>query len=306
MSFDKKDTELLVILGPTASGKTQLAVNLACKCNGEVISADSRQVYRNMDIGTGKDLNEYKKADKNIPYHLIDICEAGEKYNVARFQNDFHEVFEQVKSRNALPILCGGTGLYIQAVLSDFWKTQVPINDSLRAELECLTNEVIFERFGHLLNDYSFSSRKRLIRMVEINGYLDRNPEFVVDAFKPINYKIFGLNPEVANRRERISKRLKDRFDNQGLLAEVEQLLISGVSFETLEYYGLEYKYISYFLKKELSFEEMFVKLETEIHRFAKRQMTFFRSMERKGFVINWIPEELEQEDRLSFIMDKI
>lgn len=306
MNSDKKNTELVIILGPTASGKTALAVDLAFKLNGEIISADSRQVYRKMDIGTGKDLSEYERNEKRIPHHLVNICDAGEKYNVARFQNDFNDVFEQVKSRNSVPILCGGTGLYIQAVLSDWWKTQVPINDSLRAESECLSNEVIFERFGYSLNDYSFSSRKRLIRMVEINEYLGRNPEFVVDAFKPIDYKIFGLNPDVANRRERISKRLKDRFDNQELLTEVEQLLISGVSFETLEYYGLEYKYISYFLKKELSFEEMFVKLETEVHRFAKRQMTFFRSMERKGFAINWIPEELEQEERLSFILDKI
>jgi tRNA dimethylallyltransferase len=259
-----------------------------------------------MDIGTGKDLNEYIKADKNIRFHLIDICEASEKYNVARFQNDFAEVFQLIKSRKALPILCGGTGLYIQAVLSDLWKMQVPVNDLLRAELECLSSVIIFERFGDLLKDYSFLSKKKLIRAVEINEYLKDNPDFETVAFKPISYRIFGLHPEVGNRRARISKRLKDRFENQGLLTEIEELVASGVSFEILEYYGLEYKYISYFLKKEMSFEEMFTKLETEIHRFAKRQMTFFRSMERKGFEINWIPDQLNEEEKVSFILDKI
>ncbi|MCP9761706.1 tRNA (adenosine(37)-N6)-dimethylallyltransferase MiaA [Lacihabitans soyangensis] len=306
MNFSEQKTELIVILGPTASGKTELAVNLAYKLNGEIISADSRQVYKNMDVGTGKDLSEYTKDDATIPYHLIDICEAGEKYNVARFQNDFMEVFEQIKSRNALPILCGGTGLYIQAVISDFWKMQVPVNQILRSELESLSNEHIFDNFSIFLIDYNFSSRKRLIRHIEINDFLLKNPEFSKTEFTKIEYKIFGLNPVLEIRRERISKRLKVRFEKQGMLAEVQNLLDAGVSAEVLEYYGLEYKYISYFLKKEMTFEQMFSKLETEIHRFAKRQMTFFRSMESKGFKINWIPDSLSKEEKLEYIFGYI
>jgi tRNA dimethylallyltransferase len=306
VNSSEKRTELIVILGPTASGKTELAVNLAFQLSGEIISADSRQVYKNMDVGTGKDLSEYTKDDVAIPYHLIDICEAGDKYNVARFQNDFTEVFEQIKSRNGLPILCGGTGLYIQAVISDFWKMQVPVNQILRAELETLNNEHIFDNFSTFLIDYNFSSRKRLIRHIEINDFLLKNPEFSKQEFTKIEYKIFGLNPVLEIRRERISKRLKDRFEKQGMLAEVQNLMNAGICAETLEYYGLEYKYISYFLKNEMTFEQMFSKLETEIHRFAKRQMTFFRSMESKGFKINWISDSLSKEEKLRYILNNI
>jgi tRNA dimethylallyltransferase len=303
---EHKNTELIIILGPTASGKTTLAVDLAYHLNGEIISADSRQVYRNMDIGTGKDFSEYERQGKDIPYHLIDICEAGDKYNLARFQNDFNEVFEQIKTRDNVPILCGGTGLYIQAIISDFWKSQVPINESFRSELETLDTNIIFDKYGRYLKDYIFSSRKRLIRRVEICDYLEKNPEFLKADFKGFNFKIFGLNPGLELRRERISKRLKDRFESQNMVEEVRNLLDSGVNADTLEYYGLEYKYISYFLKNEMTFEQMFSKLETEIHRFAKRQMTFFRSMESKGFEINWIPDSLMQEQKLKYILDKI
>lgn len=306
MNSDQKNTELIIILGPTASGKTTLAVDLAYHLNGEIISADSRQVYRNMDIGTGKDFSEYERQGKDIPYHLIDICEAGEKYNLARFQNDFNEVFEQIKSRDSVPILCGGTGLYIQAVISDFWKSQVPINESCRSELDTLDINIIFDKYGRYLKDYIFSSRKRLIRRVEICDYLEKNPEFQKADFKGFSFTIFGLNPGLELRRERISKRLKDRFESQNMVEEVRNLLDSGVKADTLEYYGLEYKYISYFLKNEMTFEQMFSKLETEIHRFAKRQMTFFRSMESKGFEINWIPDNLKQEQKLKYILDKI
>jgi tRNA dimethylallyltransferase len=306
VNSDQKNTELIIILGPTASGKTTLAVDLAYHLNGEIISADSRQVYRNMDIGTGKDFSEYVRQGKAIPYHLIDICEAGEKYNLARFQNDFNEVFEQIKSRDSVPILCGGTGLYIQAIISDFWKSQVPINESFRSELETLDTNIIFDKYRRYLKDYIFSSRKRLIRRVEICDYLEKNPEFQKADFKGFSFTIFGLNPGLELRRERISKRLKDRFESQNMVEEVRNLLDSGVKADTLEYYGLEYKYISYFLKNEMTFEQMFSKLETEIHRFAKRQMTFFRSMESKGFEINWIPDNLKQEQKLKYILDKI
>jgi tRNA dimethylallyltransferase len=303
VNFKEQKTELIVILGPTASGKTELAINLAYQLKGEIISADSRQVYKNMDVGTGKDLAEYTKDGVEIPYHLIDSCEAGEKYNVARFQTDFAEVFEQIKSRDTLPILCGGTGLYIQSVISDFWKMQVPVNQNLRVDLETFSNEYIFDNFSSFLTDYKFSSRKRLIRHIEINDFLLKNSEFAKSEFTKLEYKIFGLNPALETRRERISIRLKDRFEKQGMIAEVQNLLDSGVSADVLEYYGLEYKYISYFLKNEMSFEQMFSKLETEIHRFAKRQMTFFRSMENKGIAINWIPDSLSKEEKSHYIL---
>ncbi len=304
MNFKEQKTELIVILGPTASGKTELAINLAYQLKGEIISADSRQVYKNMDVGTGKDLAEYTKDGVEIPYHLIDSCEAGEKYNVARFQTDFAEVFEQIKSRDNLPILCGGTGLYIQSVISDFWKMQVPLNQNLRVELETFSNEHIFDNFSNFLTDYKFSSRKRLIRHIEINDFLLKNSEFAKSEFTKLEYKIFGLNPALETRRERISIRLNDRFEKQGMIAEVQNLLDSGVSADVLEYYGLEYKYISYFLKNEMSFGQMFTKLETEIHRFAKRQMTFFRSMENKGIEINWIPDSLSKEGKLNYVLE--
>lgn len=306
MNSEERNTELIVILGPTASGKTELAVDLAYQLNGEIISADSRQVYKKMDVGTGKDLSEYKKNDKNISNHLIDICEAGEKYNVARFQNDFNTAFDQIKSRKSVPILCGGTGLYIQAAISDLWKTQIPVNEGFREKLELLETEVILDKYAHFLENYHFSTQKRLIRMVEICEYLEKNPEFSKGEHKAIDYTIFGLNPELELRRERISKRLKERFERQGMVAEVQNLLNNGVSVETLEYYGLEYKYISYFLKNEMTFDQMFSKLETEIHRFAKRQMTFFRSMESKGFKINWIPDSLSKEEKLQYILNNI
>jgi tRNA dimethylallyltransferase len=304
VNFKEQKTELIIILGPTASGKTELAVNLAYQLKGEIISADSRQVYKNMDVGTGKDLAEYTKDGVEIPYHLIDSCEAGEKYNVARFQTDFAEVFEQIKLRDALPILCGGTGLYIQSVISDFWKMQVPVNQNLRVELETFSNDYIINNFSSFLTDYKFSSRKRLIRHIEINDFLLKNPEFAKSEFTKLEYKIFGLNPALETRRERISIRLKDRFEKQGMVAEVQNLLDSGVSADVLEYYGLEYKYISYFLKNEMSFGQMFTKLETEIHRFAKRQMTFFRSMANKGIAINWIPDSLSKEEKLHYILE--
>ena len=304
MNFKEQKTELIVILGPTASGKTELAINLAYQLKGEIISADSRQVYKNMDVGTGKDLAEYTKDGVEIPYHLIDSCEAGEKYNVARFQTDFAEVFEQIKSRDALPILCGGTGLYIQSVISDFWKMQVPLNQNLRVELETFSNEHIFDNFSNFLTDYKFSSRKRLIRHIEINDFLLKNSEFAKSEFTKLEYKIFGLNPALETRRERISIRLNDRFEKQGMIAEVQNLLDSGVSADVMEYYGFEYKYISYFLKNEMSFGQMFTKLETEIHRFAKRQMTFFRSMENKGIEINWIPDSLSKEGKLHYVLE--
>ena len=293
--------DLIVILGPTASGKTKLAVNLAKALNGEILSADSRQVYRGMDIGTGKDLSEYQ----GIKYHLIDIVEAGEKYNVARFQTDFSNVIEDLKVQKKHPILCGGSGLYIQSLLSDFWQIHVPINRDFREVAGQLSRnqlEALFDKYNSEI-EFDISTNKRLIRAIEICDFLKNEPDYVkVHSEHQLNYVIFGLNPDLKTRRERISKRLKDRIENQGMIEEVKKLLNQGVSHESLEYYGLEYKYISYYLRGELGYLEMLTKLETEIHRFAKRQMTFFRSMEKKGFKINWIPDELIEEEKLRFI----
>ncbi|MCP9770822.1 tRNA (adenosine(37)-N6)-dimethylallyltransferase MiaA [Lacihabitans sp. LS3-19] len=306
MSLVKNETELIVILGPTASGKTRLAVNLAAILDGEIISADSRQVYKGMDIGTGKDLSEYQFEGKKIAHHLIDICEAGEKYNVAFFQKDFLRCFLDIQQRGKFPILCGGTGLYIQSALSEMWQIQVPVDEKFRKDFETMGKDDLSLMLKSEDIKYDISTKKRLIRGLEIEKFLNENADFEPQTGNNINYKIFGFNPELNIRRDRISKRLKFRFENEGLLEEVRGLLESGLTFEMLDYYGLEYRYIGLFLKNEMSFEEMFGKLETEIHRYAKRQMTFFRSMERKGFEINWIPDNLDENEKLRFIIDSL
>jgi tRNA dimethylallyltransferase len=303
MRFAKNDTGLIVIIGPTASGKTRLAANLAALIDGEIISADSRQVYRGMNIGTGKDLNEYKIGDKNIAHHLIDICDAGEKYNVSIFQKDFQRSFLKIQDLQRQPILCGGTGLYIQSALSEMWQIQIPIDTEFRKKFETMTKENLTLLLKSAENNYDISSKKRLIRGLEIEKFLKDYPCFVPERKKNISYKIFGLNPDVHLRRDRISKRLKFRFEKEGLVDEINGLLNKGLSFEMLDYYGLEYRYIGLYLKNEMRFTEMYEKLETEIHRYAKRQMTFFRSMERKGFEINWIPESLDE--KVKYIMDE-
>lgn len=306
MDLENIETDLVVILGPTASGKTQFAVDLAHQLKSEIISADSRQVYKGMNIGTGKDLCEYQRDGVSVPYHLIDICSAGEKYNVARFQIDFVEAFEEIKSHGSLPILCGGTGLYIQSVLSDLWQIQVPINLGLRQVLQEMETSAILNTYSSLLEDYQFSNKKRLIRKVEIETFLKANVRFESIDYKGFSYRIFGLNPAVEVRRERISRRLNQRLENEGLIEEVTRLLEGGLDFETLEYYGLEYKYIAYFLSGKMTLSEMTVKLETEIHRYAKRQMTFYRSMERKGFQINWLPDSLNRQQKVDFILSNL
>jgi tRNA dimethylallyltransferase len=284
VNLEKFESDLVVILGPTASGKTQLAVDLALALNGEIISADSRQVYRGMNVGTGKDLSEYQRDGEVVLYHLIDICAAGNKYNVARFQSDFVEVFEEIKSKDKLPILCGGTGLYIQAVLSDFWQIHIPIDIDFRKKMESMSVEDILNQYSNELENYTFSSKK--------------SPDF--------SFNIFGLNPDLQIRRERISSRLRRRMDDEGMLEEVKALIVNGLDMDMLEYYGLEYKYISYYLASKMNYAEMLLKLEVEIHRYAKRQMTFFRSMERKGFKINWIPEELNRQQKVDFVLSNL
>jgi len=292
---------LIVILGPTASGKTKLAVNVASKLNGEIISADSRQVYRGMSIGTGKDYEEYLQFfQQNHDWpagieglHLIDIVEAGDSYNVAFFQRDFQKAYQNIISRNKTPILCGGTGMYIEAVLRNYEDTQVPISQGFRDELWLKTDAELLSIFQekYFQENADISTRKRLIRAIEIGKWKLENVDLkkeVFNLFLNINKIVFGINIPVEIRRKRITKRLHDRLNN-GLIEEVKSLLESGISAEKLIFYGLEYKFITEYLVGDLSYDEMSKRLEIAIHQFAKRQMTFFRSMERKGIKINWL-----------------
>jgi tRNA dimethylallyltransferase len=309
---------LIVILGPTASGKTKLAVNVASKLNGEIISADSRQVYRGMNIGTGKDYEEYLPAFKQNHdwpagiegVHLIDIVEAGESYNVAFFQRDFQKAYQDIFSRNKTPILCGGTGMYIESVLRNYEDTQVPISQGFRDELSLKTGAELISIFQgkYFQENADISTRKRLIRAMEIGKWKLENvilKKEVFNLFLNINKIVFGINIPVEIRRKRITKRLHDRLNN-GLIEEVKYLLESGISAEKLIFYGLEYKFITEYLIGELSFDEMTKRLEIAIHQFAKRQMTFFRSMERKGIKINWLDGMLPVEDMTEEIVNII
>lgn len=289
------EEEIRVILGPTASGKTALAVALASRTNAEIISADSRQVYRGMDVGTGKDLDQYGA----VPYHLIDIREAGEKYNLAHFQDDFRSAVQKIRGRQV--VVCGGTGLYIQSLVQGFSNTFIPENEALRRELEALPEAEL----DRLLDADRPSTRKRKIRVLEIAAFRKENPGAILPEREVYDFRLFGLEPPVELRRARISQRLKERIQEQGMIAEVEELMASGVSPEMLEYYGLEYKYIAAFLQGFLRYDEMYARLETEIHRYAKRQMTFFRSMEKKGIKIDWIPFELSLEEKVEYIIER-
>ncbi|MEO6687080.1 MAG: tRNA (adenosine(37)-N6)-dimethylallyltransferase MiaA [Dyadobacter sp.] len=297
---------LLIILGPTASGKTHLANQVSARIKGEILSVDSRQVYRGMNIGTGKDLEEYVVDGQRIPYHLIDILDAGEKYNVNLFQQDFKNSFSDIKSRNKIPVACGGTGFYFYALLKGHSYTDIPVDEELRERLGEISNEDLLLLFDKLPSSYQnladTSTRKRLIRAIEISTFLGQNPEKEIlletnsaTIYNPI---VFGLNPPSEIRRERISRRLDYRLKN-GLIEEVESLLKSGISTENLIYYGLEYKYVTQFLTGVLGYEEMNTKLETEIHRFAKRQMTFFRKMEKDGITVNWLDYNNDEEENI-------
>jgi tRNA dimethylallyltransferase len=297
---------LLIILGPTASGKTHLATRVAARIDGEILSVDSRQVYRGMNIGTGKDLEEYVVNDKVIPYHLIDILDAGKKYNVNAFQQDFHQAYTEIINTGKVPIACGGTGFYLYALLKGHAYTDIPVNEELRKRLQEMPAESLLALFKSTDTSYQnladTSTRKRLIRAIEISDFLVQNPEKEVsltsntaDTYNPV---IFGLNPPAEIRRERISHRLNYRLKN-GLIEEVESLLKSGISSEDLIYYGLEYKYVTQYVTGELSYEDMQKRLETEIHRFAKRQMTFFRKMEKDGILIHWLDYNNTEEENL-------
>ncbi len=280
---------LITIIGPTASGKTRLAVQLAEKRNAEIISADSRQVYKNMDIGTGKDLDEYK----NIPYHLIDICNAGYQYNLYQYIRDFHTVYNNDKSL----ILCGGTGLYVQAVLQGYSLTNIPENDLLRKKLK---NKNTIE-LQQILGDTDESSKKRLLRAIEKKKHIQAGLDYTETNYPAIQSVVIGINIPTDLRRKKISQRLIFRLEN-GMVEEVERLLNQGISHEQLYWYGLEYKFLSLYLQKVISYDEMFKQLETSIHQFAKRQMTYFRKMEKDGIKIYWVDYKNPLDESLRII----
>ncbi|AEI51103.1 tRNA (adenosine(37)-N6)-dimethylallyltransferase MiaA [Runella slithyformis] len=302
---------VIIILGPTACGKTHLATHLAYALDGEIISADSRQVYRGMDIGTGKDLKEYVVNNQSIPYHLIDVVEAGEMYNVHRFQQDFYTVLKDVQARDRWPILCGGTGLYIEAVVKKHRFTAVPIDETLRDQLQQLSNEELLEKFKATPSEYTpladTSTRKRLLRAIEIATFLVKHPFQTVQSPKESvsEFQLFGLSLPVEERRERITRRLHERLQN-GMIEEVQQLLNRGISADRLIYYGLEYKFITQYLLGLSEYGTMVERLNVGIHQFAKRQMTFFRKMERDGLPIQWLDAILPTEELVSRIKQNV
>ncbi len=290
---------LLSIVGPTACGKTALAVRMAVELEGEVISADSRQVYRRMDIGTGKDLEEYHYKGHKIPYHLIDILDAGCKYNVFEYQKDFIRVWNDCEQRDVFPVLCGGSGLYIEAILKGYQLLAVPVNVALRESLTGMDLPALAERlatYKRLHNITDIDTVKRAIRAIEIEEY-NKNHPFEQKAFPEINSLIVGLDISREARRQRITQRLYDRLQN-GMMEEVQQLLDAGVEADDLIYYGLEYKYLTLYLTGKLTYPEMVEKLNVAIHQFAKRQMTWFRKMERDGFNIRWLDAELSLDEK--------
>ena len=305
---NKPRTRLITILGPTACGKTALAVALANELGSEIISADSRQVYRGMDIGTGKDLEDYVVDGKRVPYHLIDIVEPGSKYNLYRYQRDFMAAYDDIVSRGAQPILCGGTGLYIEAVLKGYALSTVPQNPALRKQLEGESLETLTQKLvelkkknnSNMHNTTDVDSCQRAIRAIEIETY---NLEHTAERrpAQPVDTIVFGLDIDREERRRKISERLRQRLDN-GMVDEIKRLLDSGVAATDLIYYGLEYKYVTEYVIGKLSFDEMYRQLEIAIHQFAKRQMTWFRGMERRGTDIHWLDATLCMEKKINEI----
>ena len=293
--FFMPTTDFITILGPTASGKTGVAVKLAAEIDAEIISADSRQVYRRMDLGTGKDLEDYCVNGKNIPYHLIDIAEPGTKYNVYEYQKDFLQAYNDIRSRGKKVIVCGGTGLYLESVLRSYRLSPVPQNPELRENLSGKS----LEELTHMLSQYKtlhnttdVDSAQRAIRAIEIAEYYKHTP---IDdrPFPTLTSYVIGIDVDRETRRQRISARLKQRLDN-GMVDEVKRLLAEGIPADDLIYYGLEYKFLTLYAIGKMSYEEMFRQLEIAIHQFAKRQMTWFRGMERRGIDIHWMkPEEV-------------
>ena len=315
--------KMITILGPTASGKTPVAAHLAAMIGGEIISADSRQVYRRMDLGTGKDLEDYG----GVPYHLIDICEPGTKYNLFQYQQDFFDAYQDIESRGAVPILCGGTGLYIEAVLKGYQLSPVPQNQALRDSLEgksldeltAMLEELKAKTGSNMHNKTDVDSCQRAIRAIEIetavleyrgcegtgvHGRENTNlvPPIPRTTVPPIDSLIIGIDIDRELRREKISRRLKARLD-EGMVDEVRHLLDEGIAPEDLIYYGLEYKFLTEYVTGQIAYDEMFTRLEIAIHQFAKRQMTWFRGMERRGFTIHWIDVTLPMEEKVKTIV---
>ena len=295
-------TKLIVILGPTAVGKTNLAVQLALKIKGEIISADSRQVYRGMDLGTGKDLDEYEVNGNQIPFHLIDILEAGQTYNLFDFQRDFYTAHDSILERDKIPILCGGTGLYLEAALSDKRLLEVPINEELREELKNKSQDDLNEKLlaisESIHNTTDTLDRERTIRAIEIESF---KKQYIAEDSPIKNFIVFGIKADREIIKRRIELRLKERLTS-GMIEEVKVLLDSGVSLERLNYYGLEYKFIGNYLSGLINYDEMYTKLLQAIQRFAKKQMTWFRRMEKRGVEIHWIDGELNLEEKLNKI----
>lgn len=299
--------DLVTILGPTASGKTPLAAALAYRLNAEIISGDSRQVYRRMDLGTGKDLADYVVDGKRIPYHLIDIVEPGYKYNVFEFQRDFLQAYDDIRQRGVLPILCGGTGMYIESVLKGYKLLPVSENPELRASLADKSLDeltTILAGYKKLHNSTDVDTVKRAIRAIEIEEYYRQQPVSARE-FPAINSLVIGVDIDRDLRRTKITRRLKQRLD-EGMVDEVRALLDAGIPAEDLIYYGLEYKYLTLYAVGQLTYDEMFHQLEIAIHQFAKRQMTWFRGMERRGFNIHWIDASLPMEQKVEEIVGLI
>ena len=303
---------MITILGPTASGKTKLAAALAADIGAEIISADSRQVYRRMDIGTGKDLEDYTVDGKNIPYHLVDICEPGTKYNLFEYQRDFLEAYNDITVRGLTPILCGGTGLYLEAVIKGYQLSPVPQNQPLRDKLEgkslqeltAILEDLKKKSGSNMHNTTDVDSPQRAIRAIEIETYNINTP--VADRpFPLLPNVVFGVDIDRETRRQRITKRLKQRLE-EGMVEEVKSLIDSGINPDDLIYYGLEYKYVTEYVVGKIGYDEMFTKLEIAIHQFAKRQMTWFRGMEKRGCKINWIDASLPMQEKVDIIKKNI
>ena len=304
-----QNQKMITILGPTASGKTSVAAALALRTGGEIISADSRQVYRRMDIGTGKDLADYTIGDVHIPYHLIDIAEPGTKYNLFQYQQDFHTAYNDIRSRGKLPILCGGTGLYIEAVLGGYSLSPVPQNQQLRESLEGKSLDELTQMLvelkqkngSNMHNRTDVDTAQRAIRAIEIETYNLEHPT-PERQMPPVDSLVIGINIDRELRREKITRRLKARLE-EGMCDEIRSLIDGGVNPDDLIYYGLEYKFVTEYVVGRTSYEEMFRQLEIAIHQFAKRQMTWFRGMERRGYTIHWIDASQSMDEKVEAIM---
>lgn len=301
------ENNLISIIGTTASGKTQLAARLAAMIGGEILSADSRQVYRGMDIGSGKDINEYNVAGLQIPYHLIDIVDAGYEYNVYEYQKDFFKAYKQIQENGNIPILSGGTGMYIESVLKGYKLAKVPRDEALRIRLEKKNDEELRTmlygtRIPH--NSSDLDDRERCLRAIEIDVYYQEHPDLLVDVpkLKSIN---FGIKYDRNEIRNRITERLGQRLEG-GMIEEVEGLLEKGIDAEKLKFYGLEYKFITQYILEEIEYNEMFSSLNTAIHQFAKRQETWWRKMEKSGTKILWISGNISLDEKIGFIISKL